>query len=360
MNTANHQNTGFLPDFCNLRTIFAVVVIAELLVFVLVLAQPADIDPWQALSLYSLYVQWIALGCTVLLCLARNWLARLRPLVAALLAWLLVMVVTGLVAQLAWIVVAMEGQSSQSGFILRSMGLAAVVTTVALRYLYLQQDWRRRVEAASASRVQALQARIRPHFLFNTLNTIAAIIRSRPQQAETAVENLAELFRASLESGETLTTVGEELRVARGYLNMEQLRLGDRLQVEWRIDGVPEDGLLPPLTLQPLLENAVYHGIEPCPEGGRVVIRGRLQSGRLEVCVDNPVPVAGKSGRDGLGMAQKNVRDRLGFAYGERGRLSTRQTDDCYTVCLSVPYEPPPAGPGRTQREGVHAHSDRG
>ncbi|WP_091644965.1 sensor histidine kinase [Aquisalimonas asiatica] len=355
-----HMNSGFLPDFCNLRTVLAVVVIAELLVFVLVLAQPAGVDLWQALSLYSLYVQWVALGCTVLLCLLRNALNRLRPLTAGLLAWLLVMAVTALVAHLAWTLVLLESEGTRAGFMLRSLGLAAVVAAVALRYLYLQQDWRRRIEAASSAREQALQARIRPHFLFNSLNTIAEMIPSRPRQAETAVEDLADLFRASLESGEGLSTLDDELALARGYLNMEQLRLGDRLQVDWETDDLPGQLAIPPMTLQPLLENAVYHGIEPRRDGGRLVVSGRVRDGRLQVCVRNPLPPDGAVARGGFGIAQDNVRERLRLAYGGEGHLSVQQEDDCYSVCLTLPCDPGEAGAGQAERGKEHAHSDRG
>lgn len=360
MATSTHTNSGFLPDFCNLRTVLAVVLIAELLVFVLVLAQPVGVDLWQALSLYSLYVQWVALGCTLLLCLLRKVLNRLPPLTAAVLAWLLVMAVTTLVAYLAWTLVLVDSEGTRTGFMLRSLGLAAVVAAVALRHLYLQQDWRRRVEAASAARVQALQARIRPHFLFNSLNTIASMIRSRPRQAETAVEDLADLFRASLESGDALSTLDGELDLARGYLHMEQLRLGDRLQVAWETADLPGHLAIPPMTLQPLVENAVYHGIEPRRDGGRVVVRGRVGGGTLELCVQNPLPQDGPSGRSGMGIAQDNVRERLRLAYGNKGHLSVRQEDDCYSVCLRLPCDPMEKGVGQAERGEEHAHSDRG
>ena len=338
MNNDNGPETGFLPDFCNLRTIFAVVIIAELLVFALVLAQPSGVDRWQALSLYSLYVQWIALGCTVLLCLTRNWLARLRPLTAGLAAWLMVMTVTAVVAALAWTLVLADRDSSQIEFMLRSLGLAAVVTAVVLRYFYLQQDWRLRVESASAARVEALQARIRPHFLFNSLNTIVSMIRSRPDEAERAVEDLADLFRASLDAGENLTTLEEELQLAAGYLQIEQMRLGDRLTVDWQVEGLPSQVELPPLTLQPLLENAVYHGIEPRREGGRILIRGRVDAGRVEICIENPVPDDHGGRSDGLGMAWANVRERLRLAFGSAGSLTSQQTDGLYSCCVSFPW----------------------
>lgn len=354
-NNKHADTTGFLPDFCDVRTLFAVVLIAELLVFVLVLAQPSGVNRWQALGLYSLYVQWIALGCAVVLCLLRTWLARMRPAAAGIAAWLLILVITGTVTWVARGLV-LESGTRPGEYLLRSVGVAALVSAVALRYLYLQRDWRRRVESASAARVQALQARIRPHFLFNSLNTIASMIRGRPAEAETAVEDLAELFRASLETGDGLTQLDDELRLAEGYLHMEQLRLGERLHVHWEVEELPRDALLPPLTLQPLLENAVYHGIEPRREGGTIRIRGSLRETTLRLCVDNPV-TSGATGRPGHGMALDNVRERLRLAFGDAAQFHVHRDGETYTVCLELPWY----GAGQGESEGdAHAHTDRG
>ena len=359
--TDTPATSGFLPDFCNLRTILVVVVIAELLVFVLVLAQPPGVDRWQALSLYTLYVQWIALGCTLALCLSRSWLARMRPHNAGLIAWLMVLAITAVVAWLAWGLVLAESGSSSPGFMARSLGIAALVAAVVLRYFYLQEDWRRRIENASAARLQALQARIRPHFLFNSLNTIASMIRARPEQAETAVEDLADLFRASLESGDELARLEDEIRLAEGYLHMEQLRLGERLAVVWQIDGLPGDAHLPPLTLQPLLENAVYHGIEPRRDGGVIRILGQRQARTLMICVDNPLPTSDRdsASQSGLGMAQANVAERLQHAFGSAAHLLTATDADRYRVCLHLPYRQAEAATQGGSDGGADAHTHR-
>lgn len=360
--TDTPANTGFLPDFCNLRTILAVVVIAELLVFVLVLAQPPAVDRWHALSLYTLYVQWIALGCAVALCLSRSWLAGMRPQKAGVIAWLMVLAITTIVAWLAWTLVLTERGDDPAGFVLRSLGIAALVSALALRYFYLQQDWRRRIEGASAARVQALQARIRPHFLFNSLNTIASMIRARPDQAETAVEDLADLFRASLESGDRLARLGDEIQLAEGYLHMEQLRLGERLVVDWQIAALPVDAALPPLTLQPLLENAVYHGVEPRRDGGTVRILGQCQDQTLMICVDNPLPARERDGvsQGGLGMAQDNVAERLRHAFGTTAELLTATDAERYRVCLHLPYRQVGAGTQGSSDGESDAHPHRG
>lgn len=335
--TPTRSEAGFLPDFCRMQTLFVVVISAELLVFVLVLAQPPGANRWQLLGLYSLYVQWVALGCSVVLCLARAWLMRWPAAVAGVLAWLVVVLITAAVAWPAASLVAPPGATTDWGFVLRSAGIAALVAAVVLRYLYLQQDWRRRVERASGARVQALQARIRPHFLFNSLNTIAALVRSRPERAEEAVEDLADLFRASLEAGAELVTVADELSLAEGYLRMERLRLGERLVVDWDVADLPRDALVPPLTLQPLLENAIYHGVEPRPDGGTVVIRGTRQGEAWSVCLSNPESASADATRSGFGMAVANVRERLELAFGDAAQFRVSHEAGSYTVCMDVP-----------------------
>ncbi len=167
-----------------------------------------------------------------------------------------------------------------------------MVTALALRYFYVTHEWRHNVELQAKARVHALQARIRPHFLFNSMNTIAALTRSNPARAEEAVQDLADLFRANLNEKRNQISLAEEIDVARTYQRMEQLRLGERLHVDWKIDSLPTDALVPGLTLQPLLENAIYHGVEPRPDGGVVTVTGEFNKGMITIVVSNPVPAA--------------------------------------------------------------------
>src|SRR5690606_31316183 len=197
-------------------------------------------------------------------------MAAFRPLlagrgnaIAATVAYAWVLIVTAAVSYGGYRLLEPAALAGPREFVLRSLGVAGIVAAVALRYLYMQHEWKRRLESESAARIEALQARIRPHFLFNSLNTIAAMIEAAPKAAEAAVEDLADLFRAALAANSRLVPLCDELALARGYLALEHLRLGERLQVEWDVDTLPVDALVPPLTLQPLLENAVYHGIEP-------------------------------------------------------------------------------------------------
>jgi two-component system sensor histidine kinase AlgZ len=227
-------------------------------------------------------------------------------------------------------------------FVLRNVGIGLIVTGLALRYFYVAHEWRRSVELRAAARVHALQARIRPHFLFNSMNTIAALTRSNPPRAEAAVQDLADLFRATLaDKGDTIT-LAEELEVARTYQRMEQLRLGARLQVEWKTDSLPANALVPGLMIQPLLENAIYHGIEPRPEGGTVTISGEVSGDLVTIVVRNPLdPAPGQ--REGNRLALANIRERLSLLYGERALMKSGRFDAEYIVTVRFPLIERPA-----------------
>lgn len=328
----------FLPEFCRLRTLLGVLVIAQLLVFVLVMSLPAGMERWTALSLYSLFVQWIAIASCLLLCLARPVLRSVDTKLAVVLAWLLILLVTLALGEIAYQLLANVVRSSRVDFHLRNVIIAAIMAALALRYFYLQFTWRSRLETATQARIQALQARIRPHFLFNSLNTIASMIRSRPDDAEAAVEDLADLFRASLSAGSGFTTLADEVRLARDYLRLESLRLQDRLNVVWQLDRLPADAVVPPLILQPLLENAVYYGIEPRVDGGTIHVGGRVNGDSLVIEIRNPP--GGEAGlqRRGSGMAQGNVRERLRLAFGKAASFTATSDESGYCVVVGFPY----------------------
>ncbi|MFA7096454.1 MAG: sensor histidine kinase [Gammaproteobacteria bacterium] len=340
------EDTLFLPDFCGVRTVFVVVVSAQLLAFLVLLARMDQAtDPWGELGLVSLFVQWVALSSAALLCIARPLLRRLGNVGAGLASYGLVLLATLAVSELAYWIMGGISLGSEpvvaghAGFLARNLAIGAIVGAVALRYLYVQHRWRRNLEAEARARFQALQARIRPHFLFNSMNTIASLTRSRPDLAETAVEDLADLFRAALGDGREQVSLAEELEFGRRYLNIERLRLGERLTVDWDdVDALPQDIMLPALTLQPLLENAVYHGIAPLPEGGTVQVSGRCDHGMLTLAVSNPIPSEpGAASSRGNRMALENIRQRLEAVYGNRARLTTETTANQYRVIMSIP-----------------------
>jgi two-component system sensor histidine kinase AlgZ len=222
-------------------------------------------------------------------------------------------------------------------FLLPNLGIAAIVGGLTLRYFYVAHEWKRNVELEARSRIRALQARIRPHFLFNSLNTIASLTRSAPERAEEAIEDLADLFRVSLAESRAQITLREELEVARLYQRMEQLRLGDRLQVRWHVGELPPHAIVPSLLLQPLLENAIGHGIEPLPEGGVVTVDGRLDGDDVVIEIANPVSETARAVRSGNRMALDNIRQRLELAFPGRASVEVADSDATYKVTLRFP-----------------------
>lgn len=330
----------FLPDFCHIRSVFALVLSGQLLAFVLVLAAPAQ-DLWQALSLMSLLVQWILLASAAVLCVARRWLVKLSNAAAGSVSYLLILAITAAVSETGFRLLNGTGAVElRHAFVFRSVVIGAIVAALVLRYLYVTHDWQRRLQSEASARIDALQARIRPHFLFNSLNTIASMIPAQPDKAEEAVEDLADLFRASLAHSRQLVPLADELALAHGYLRMESLRLGERLIVRWNTDALPSDALLPPLTLQPLLENAVYHGIEPFVEPGTIHIDGRREEAMLSISISNSRSTGGNgpARRKGLGMAQENIKERLRLAFGRQASLTVSDGDGTYRVELKLPY----------------------
>ncbi len=301
---------------------------------------------WYQLGLISLFVQWCALASCSILCLARPYLKRYSNIKAGIISYIIVLSVIAIITELTYYFIykgsiELYPPSWHLHFFLRNIAIGAILTGPVLRYFYIQNQWRRNVRAETEARVQALQSRIRPHFLFNSMNTIASLTRSNPEKAETAVENLADLFRVSLSDARKQVRLDEELELCHRYIEIEQLRLGDRLEVKWDLD-VPNDAQVPALLLQPLLENAIYHGIESQTEGGCIEIKGTLSNKQIEFTLTNSLPDKELQQRQhGNQLAQDNVRERLSALYAHRGKLDISEKEGLYLVSLSFPYELP-------------------
>ncbi|HXS53500.1 MAG TPA: histidine kinase [Usitatibacter sp.] len=222
----------------------------------------------------------------------------------------------------------------------RLAALVLFATAVTLAYFDLRS--RALAPAIADARIQALQARIRPHFLYNSINAVISLIRSEPRRAERALEDMADLFRVLMSENRTLAPIAEEVELARQYLAIESLRLGERLRVSWRIDGMPGDALVPPLVLQPLVENAVYHGIEPSPEGGEVSIDVRRDGPQLVMTLVNPAP-AGTRSPAGNRMAIANIRERLQLHFDAEASMKSEVDEGSYRVTIRMPYLTAPA-----------------
>ena len=336
----------FLPDLCGVRALFGIVVIGELLAIVLTLVSDATgASALDRLSLISLFTQWVGLSAAAVLCIAGRWLRTLPEKFAASCSYFLILIVATVVSEFAWWVInPLTGIDPVIGvdhanFLVRSLGISAIVGALVLRYFYVQHHWKQQIVSEGRARLDALQARIRPHFFFNCMNTIASLTRTDPRAAEQAVEDLADLFRASMGEARNLVSFAEEFDLVRGYLNIETFRLGSRLRTDWDLETLPDAGLIPLLTLQPLVENAIYHGIEPLPEGGVIKISGTCDDDHVNISISNPLAGTGHSGHRGNQLAQENVKARLVAHFAGRGGLAIDTDGSTYRVTVKVPIE---------------------
>ena len=338
------RDAFFLPNFCDVRMVFAVVVIGELLAFVLTLAPftPGD-ERWSQLSVISLFVQWVGLTSAAVLCHTRRYLGRLRENTAATVSYALLLLVTLVLSEIAYRIALLTGfgwevaSSWHMELLLRNLAISAVVNAVTLRYFYVQHQWEQQVKAESHARIAALQARIRPHFLFNSINAVMSLVRSEPQRAERALQDLADLFRVLMKENRELVRLEDEVNLCWQYLELEHLRLGDRLQIAWHIDKMPKDAMVPPLILQPLLENAVYHGIEPAAVPGEISINIFHNRDQVSLAIKNPYLKEG-SHHEGNKMAMQNIRERLQLHFDSEARLKCEVQGDYYMVHITLPY----------------------
>jgi two-component system sensor histidine kinase AlgZ len=217
----------------------------------------------------------------------------------------------------------------------RIYALAAFMTATAL--LYFNYRMRALSPALITARLQALQARIRPHFLFNSINAVLSLIRTEPRRAESALEDMADLFRALMADNRDLIPLSDEVALCRQYLGLESLRLGDRLQVRWHVDNMPDDALVPPLMLQPLIENAVYHGVQSSNEPGEITINVFQRRGELHAILANPFVPDGRR-HAGNRMAIDNIRERLALHFDAEAGLETKATGNLFQVHIHMPY----------------------
>lgn len=328
------QRGDFLPDLCKVQNVFTLILVAELLAVALVVAN-YGLAPfnWQALGTVSFLVQWIFLTSAALLCLLRPLMSKRSLLFASCSSFGLVMLVTAcisLVSQLLFIAGPLDW-----GQIGSNMVVAAIFAGIALRYFYIQQQLLVQEESELKARIQALQSRIRPHFLFNCMNSIVSLIGSDPEKAERVVEDLSDLFRASLaEPGQV--PIKHELSLCRQYISIEQLRLGNRLRLEWQVQDLPEEVKIPSLLLQPIVENAIYHGVQPRADGGTVEISVVKSDNRVTITVRNPLPQRfEQSAKPGNRVAVDNIKHRLAAYYGDGASFVAGESGDSYVTEIS-------------------------
>jgi two-component system sensor histidine kinase AlgZ len=342
------QNKGaqaYLPDFCAAGTVFVVVVIAELIAILLTLAahRPQSLFLVE-LARVSLFVQWLALLSSGVMCMFRGKLESTGSTRAFVLSFLILELVCLVLAELSFQLSRafpdfIRINDTHLAFILRTFAISSIVIALSMRYLYVSSEWRRSIVLEAQARISALQALIRPHFLFNSMNTIASLTRTDPRQAEEAVEDLSDLLRANLGASGDRTSLKEELEVAAIYQRIEKLRLGERLAVRWDVGDLPMRAQIPSLTIQPLLENAIYHGIELLPDGGEVLVSGKRDDKYLDITISNPLARGEKRSKGGNQMALANIRQRFELAYGSRATVDVEAGDSKFAVRLRFPHE---------------------
>jgi two-component system sensor histidine kinase AlgZ len=324
-----------LPDLRNLGTVLRILLAVNGLALVAALVRETR---WEAFSAtwfgMTAIVEPHLLANLLLLYALAPWLERMPYRTGVIMILALTLATTVALDAL----LAAVGVAAGPPGVLRHALFSLLATGLLLGYFQLRT--RALSPAITEARLQALQARIRPHFLFNSINAVLSLVRTEPRRAETALEDLADLFRVLMRDNRQLAPLADEIELCRQYLDLEKLRLGERLKVEWHVDNMPRDALVPPLVLQPLLENAVYHGIEPSGAPGVIAINIFLRRGEIHAVLRNPYKFSGNH-HAGNKMAMNNIRERLALHFDAEASLETRAGKDSYEVHIRMPYRPP-------------------
>lgn len=326
------RNAYKLPDFRNLGVCVRTLVIVNFCVLIAAILQS---NSWTGvlnnLTELSAWTQPVLLISIILLYAFQSWLNQLSYRLGAAVIMVAVLIVTYVCNYFVDQLINVEPNTLK----IRSYLLAS--TLVALVLYYFNLRYRALTPAIAEARLQALQARIRPHFLFNCINAVVSVVRNNPKLAETALEDMADLFRVLMADNRDLVPLAKEIALSRQYLALEKMRLEERLQLTWQVENMPPDALMPPLVLQPLLENAVYHGIEPLPEGGEITIKIYALRNEVHFILTNPYLFS--SQHSGNKMALMNIRERLALHFDSEAQLASRADNNFYEVHIVIPYK---------------------
>lgn len=330
---APNRLSARLPDFRNLGVCLRILVLVNLMAFIAAMLQSNSLtEVLDRLTEVSAFLQPVLLLSLLLLYGGNHVLSRM-PYWAGIISVILIELA---LANAAYMVAVNLFEPVSAVPLMRILFITLVVTGVVLYYFHLR--YRALSPAIIEARLQALQARIRPHFLFNSINAVLSLMRSQPKKAETALEDMADLFRVLMADNRDLVPLAQELALCRQYLALEKLRLDERLNVVWQMDNMPPDALIPPLVLQPLLENAVYHGIEPLPDGGDITINIYSNRDQVHLILTNPYHPQ-KDRTAGNKMALTNIRERLALHFDAEASMATAINDGRYEVHIAIPYQ---------------------
>ena len=320
-----------LFDVCHVGVVLRALLFVHAVVAIAVSFQATGLQSWMLLlaagsaGALPAVLLWLLLTC-----------ALKRPITALPEAgqWCVVVPMGALCAALGTWLASLPGPDAVAspGFVAPALAGAGIA---AVMFQWLRMRAKALLPVQTAARLAELQSRIRPHFLFNTLNTALTLVRLDPERAEGVLEDLAELFRGALSENGEAVTLAQEVELAKRYLAIEQIRFGSRMRLEWELDAAAAAARVPPLLLQPLVENAVRHGIEPAAEGGTIRVRTRVRLGRAEIEIVNGIPK--EPSQPGNGMALANVRERLRLLHDVAAQFEARRDGDMFRVRILVP-----------------------
>jgi len=336
----------FLPDFGSLKVAIRIILLSIIIAAIITISRNDVFNEgaWQDLNLLTGFAMILSVFSVLVLKLFSPVIRRMTVVGGSLLVFLLTLLVIIVGTEL--MVFALydfrlttdRWPAWHTSLLTRSVLIGSIISILGLRYLLVAHRAEMESRAEQEARLQALQSRIRPHFLFNSMNSIASLTRSDPARAETALQDLADLLRVLLADARKLVPISAEREISRQYLEIEKLRLGDRLKVAWNVSNVPRSALIPALTLQPLLENAIYHGIEPRFQGGTLRIELWGEDETLNAMISNPLPDVPKHAHGkGNKMAMENIRLRLSSHFGSAASMQSFQEGGQYHVKLRMP-----------------------
>jgi len=332
----------WLTDFCETIRLFVAVVMIQILVIVYSLSFLSfDTDYLRKLSILSLLAQLTGLFLLIVLCKFNKFFNSYKVIPGVALICLLVILTTTIISQLVgWLDLQLSlqifGNQHAINYLNFKLAVTALIICFALiRYFYIQDQWKLQIEKLSNSRLRALQSRIKPHFLFNTLNSIASLVEVDSQKAEQAIIDLSSLMRRTFVQQQKEISVADEMKFVRQFLSIEKLRLGERLSFKIFCDEELNNSKIPVLSIQPLVENAIIHGIQPMEKGGEVVVKIFSKNKMLIINVSNPFQKGLTKAVNGIAL--KNIEERLKLLYGNKSFMIITAEKQVFDIQLGIP-----------------------
>ena len=338
------KTRAWLTNYCdNLRIFISVIMIQIVVVIYSLSFFENSFDFLHKFSVLTLVSQFIGLTILILLCKLKHFFNSLNVVTGVIVLSLFIVVVTSLMAQIIGfldfrLTFGLFLNREEINYLNFKLSLAYIIIFLALsRYFYIQDQWQKQIRKLSDARLIALQARIKPHFLFNTLNSISSLIAIDSNRAEKAIGDLSGLMRRGFSNKEKFICIEEELQWIEQYLALEKLRLDSRLKYSISCEEELYKVEIPVLCIQPLVENAILHGIQPLENGGLIDIQIFKKDNQLMIRVINPYLKSASKKTQSNGMALKNIKERLELYYGKKGFMKINDIDEMFIVEIGLP-----------------------